>query len=263
MRRYSLSENGEGSPVPGDKPATVCPLRFLENGTVFRWVAEKMLGTREPILVKEMPFLRKVQTNSEATPPADDEDSRRAGRIDWILVDPTSVGSSDLKWCALETQGLYFSGTNWKQEFKAFAENGDSIHFPKGQRRPDYRSNGPKRLAPQLSVKVPVLRAWGKKVAVVVDGYFFDQMAEIKPSFRTARTEQDRLDQAEVVWFVVNYDAKMQLTPGNVFYSDLDKSMEALNATEPIERGLFQRGLKTVLGDSTRHGSKVFRLTDA
>ncbi len=263
MRQYG-SQNGLGHPVLADRPPTVCPLRFLESGTVLRWVAEKMLGTRSPMIVKETPFLRKISSLTEATGPdePDGNENKRAGRIDWILIDPASVDTDSLKWCALETQGVYFSGDKWDGEFKAYAENGSQLHYPIGRRRPDYRSNGPKRLAPQLSVKVPVLRAWGTKVAVVVDDYFFNQMAELKPAFSRARNEQDHLDRAEVVWFIVRYDENMNMVPASVYYSDLDKSVDALNATEPIERTLFQTNLRELIQNPARAGSKVFNLRD-
>lgn len=266
-KKNRVVELFEGCPKTEISPSTMCPLRFLEDSIVFKWVGQVMLNTDTPLVVKETPFLKKLKSVAEvdnATSVKNDEeaeDKKRAGRIDWILVDPASAATNHLKWCAVETQGVYFSGTKMEREFQVLAEDGTHVLYPVGNRRPDYRSNGPKRLAPQLAVKVPVLRTWGTKVAVVVDRYFFGEMAELKPSFRTARTDQDRLDSAEVVWFVVDYDENMRLMPHKVFYSDLDKSVEALNATEPIERGKFQSDLKALLLDMSRRGSKVFELT--
>lgn len=262
MRRYEHQPDDAATVLAGDFPPTVCPLRFLEDGIVLRWVAEKMLGTRTPIVVKETPFLRKVSAMGEGENEGEDDanENKRAGRIDWILVDPSSVDADSLKWCALETQGVYFSGTKWDDEFKAYAKQPGKIHYPIGHRRPDYRSNGPKRLAPQLSVKVPVLRAWGTKVAVVVDEYFFNQMAELKPAFSKAKNDQDRLDNAEVIWFIVGYDQDMKMIPKSVHYSDLNKSVDALNATEPLERTLFQTSLKSMIKDATRAGTKIFTM---
>ncbi|GAC1609644.1 MAG: hypothetical protein NVS3B3_16630 [Aquirhabdus sp.] len=224
-----------------------------------------MLGISDPIVVKETPFLRKTKINaldneSEKDDDADD-DKKRAGRIDWLLIDPRSVGTDNLKWCALETQALYFSGGKMEEEFSAYAKNdGENLLYPVEHRRPDYRSNGPKRLAPQLAVKVPVLRSWGTKVAVVVDRYFYGQMGELKPAFASAKTEKAKLDQAEVVWFVVDYDAKMKLKQGDVIYTDLAKSVEALNATEPIEKDAFHEGIKSLLNDVAKEGAKWFKI---
>lgn len=265
MRNYEALGDGHGRATPDASP-TVCPFRFLENETLLRWVSEKMLGTSNPIVIKETPFLRKIATLSgnvdEDEASEEIGEGKKAGRIDWLLVDPDTADSEMPKWCAVETQGVYFSGAKWKNEFEAFAKDGAKLHYPLGGRRPDYRSNGPKRLAPQLSVKVPVLRAWGTKVAVIVDRYFYKEMADLQSAFPSARTDQDRLDRAEVVWFVADYNDQMQLVPGDVIYSDLAKSIEALNATRPIERRLFQQNLKAMLSDASRLGSKVFKLTD-
>jgi hypothetical protein len=67
-------------------------MRFLEDGTVLRWVAEKMLCTRNALVVKETPFLRKIRVLGDGEDAAKDmNENKRAGRIDWILVDPASV----------------------------------------------------------------------------------------------------------------------------------------------------------------------------
>ena len=64
-------------------------------------------------------------------------------------------------------------------EFKAFAdETVDWVIFPAGRRRPDYRGGAPKRLMPQLQIKVPTLRRC-RKMAVVVDRAFFDSVGEM------------------------------------------------------------------------------------
>lgn len=259
-----------GLPQLATQPSTMCPLRFLEDREIFRWVGEIMLEVTNPLVVKETPFLKRLAGADDVIKPSggddtEEEDKKRAGRIDWLLVDPASVDSGELKWCALETQGVYFSGTKMENEFSVYAQDGEHLLYPVGNRRPDYRSNGPKRLAPQLSVKVPVLRSWGTKVAVVVDRYFLGEMAKLESPFRTARTEKDKRDRAEVVWFVVEYDAQMKLKRHQVFYSDLDSSVKALNATEPIELSTFKEDLKALLKDPKRRGSKVYDLpiTDA
>lgn len=267
LRKYASLPDGKGQIVSIDKPATMCPLRFLEDAIVFRWVAEKMLGVTNPLVVKETPFLRKIAGVAEITAGEDDNDTdeqeekKKAGRIDWLLVDPESLDTANLRWCALETQAVYFSGAKMEPEFSAYANDGSKLLYPVGHRRPDYRSNGPKRLAPQLQVKVPVLRAWGVKVAVVVDRFFYEQMARLLPAFATARNDQAALSRAEVVWFIVDYDSNMKLVPGEVVYSDLLKSVEALNAAEPIELERFQSTLQGLLRDPLRRGSKVFSIS--
>ena len=84
--------------INDDLPVTVCPQRFLENKVLLQWVGEVMLGTKHPIAVKEIPFLAKMTKDEK-------EDNKKAGRIDWVLVDPAGI-NSNFKWCALETQAV-------------------------------------------------------------------------------------------------------------------------------------------------------------
>ena len=260
IRKYARTSDGFGAVVKGERISTLCPIRFLDGTRIIRWVGEKMLGTGSPIIVKETPFLRKLNVAASDNDELDDE-TKRAGRIDWILVHPDSIANDELKWCAVETQAVYFSGDAMEHEFSAYASSAnEALIFPAGKRRPDYRSSGPKRLAPQLSVKVPVLRAWGKKIAVVVDRYFYDNMSELKSSFPRAKTEADHLANSEVIWFVVDYDGGMQMQPHQVVYSNLDYSVDALNATEPVNKDEFNANLRELIKDTAREGSKVFTL---
>lgn len=175
--------------IPDDRVVTVCPLRFLEPITedlsLFQWISSKMMGITDPIVVKETPFLRKISNTQIDTLVEQDvseeaAEEKKAGRIDWIIVNPRSMNEKELEWCAIETQALYFSGDKMSPEFDAYATTPSPVLYPAGKRRPDYRSSGPKRLAPQLQVKVPVLRTWGKKVAVVIDRFFFESMNKLE-----------------------------------------------------------------------------------
>jgi len=171
-----------------------------------------MLDLPRATVVKETPFLRKITEHRQSAVETEDmeleakEEAKKAGRIDWIVVDPASVEGGELLWCAIETQALYFSGGKMRAEFDAYANAPSETLYPRGKRRPDYRSSGPKRLWPQLDVKVPVLRNWGKKVVVVVDRYFFESMNRLVDPFPRARTDRERRDNADIAWFVVDYD---------------------------------------------------------
>lgn len=269
IRRYNAGENGSGIVVPNDRIVTVCPSRFLQpldgKKSVFGWIAEKMLDISNPTIIKETPFLRKVNdTAKESAQELRDEaeeEGRKAGRIDWILVNPKSLDANELEWCAVETQALYFSGDKMRPEFDAYASSASPVLFPKGRRRPDYRSSGPKRLAPQLDVKVPVLRNWGKKVVVVIDRYFFECMNKLADAYPKAKTDQARRDNSDVVWFVLDYNENMQIVPFTVVYTSLDSSRMALNATEPLSKSDFTKNLKTVISDSSRL-NKVFKTSE-
>jgi hypothetical protein len=95
---------------------------------------------------------------------ASDQDA--VGKIDEVLV---NADGGALRWCALEIQAVYFSGSSMENDFKIMREwTGPGVPFPEVQRRPDFRSSGPKRLMPQLQIKVPTISRWGKKMAVVI-----------------------------------------------------------------------------------------------
>jgi len=190
----------------------------------------------------------------------EDNTGKKAGRIDWIVVNPTTGDVGELEWCAVETQSLYFSGDKMRPEFEAYAAKPSPVLFPVGRRRPDYRSSGPKRLSPQLDVKVPVLRNWGKKVVVVVDRYFYDNMSALTDAYPRARNDQERLDNSDVVWFVVDYDENLSMTAYKVIFTTLESSRQALNATEPLSKSDFTRDLKSVMGD-TSQTNKVFKVS--
>ena len=264
IRKY----DADGQTVPGDKIVTVCPNRFVQRltsgKTLFTWIAEIMLGASEPIIVKETPFLRKIVKRGKTSEATDEmateakEEVKKAGRIDWILINPATSHSSELEWCALETQALYFSGGKMRSEFDAYAHAPSAVLFPSGKRRPDYRSSGPKRLWPQLDVKVPVLRNWGKKVVVVVDRFFYENMNTLVDPFPGAKNEGERRDNADIAWFIVDYDGHLGLCVSDVIFTTLDSSRSALNATEPLSKVDFVKNLKQVMGDPSRI-RKVFK----
>lgn len=136
------------TPGPEGHLRAVCPFRFWEDRAVFRWVGATLLRSEDPVIVNEVGFLSGMTEGSNET--GDD-----VGRIDQVLLLPES---DPLKWCALEMQAVYFSGANMGTDFKAIHSSVDAaVPFP-APRHPDYRSSGPKRLMPQLQIKVPTLR---------------------------------------------------------------------------------------------------------
>jgi hypothetical protein len=263
IRKYST----DGSATT-DQPTTVCPNRFLEplvdGKSIFVWISAKMLDVSNPIVVKETPFLRKILDNPDAELPLDTEDEtsqeKKAGRIDWIVLDPASLLKDDLAWCAVETQALYFSGGAMRPEFEAYALAPSAALYPTGNRRPDYRSSGPKRLWPQLDVKVPSLRNWGKKVVVVVDRFFYENMNALKEAFPRARDDKERRDNADVVWFIVDFRADMRLQEHLVIYTTLERTRHALNATEPLSKDVFTSNLRSTI-ENPRRSNKVFKVS--
>lgn len=271
IRRFTATADGVGGEAVADEfVVTSCPMRFVDNiedgKFVLSWISEQMLDVTHPTIVKETPFLRKVSDSIRPPEAALDmeaeaeEEGKKAGRIDWIIVNPETMTASELQWCAVETQAIYFSGGRMRDDFEAYAANPTSVLYPLNHRRPDYRSNGPKRLAPQLDVKVPVLRNWGKKVCVLVDRYFLSNMNQMVDAYPRAKDDKERRDNAEVVWFIVDYDDQLRLRPHAVIYTTLDSTRRALNATEPLSKGQFTTNLKTVIEDVAR-ANKVFKTT--
>ena len=211
---------------------TVCPARFEQSGEIYHWIAEVILGDPKAVPVGQVNFLELVPLiggpTKEGTKPP-----KEVGRIDNVLVVPNS---KPLAWCAIEIQAVYFSGRNMKLHFQEVLDgNPASLPFPKHTRRPDYRSSAPKRLMPQLQIKVPTLSRWGKKMAVVVDEDFFKATGHME--------EVADLSNCDVAWFVVRYREEgnaVGLERGQVILTRLQSAVDGLIAGKPPAQGKFE-----------------------
>jgi hypothetical protein len=240
LRLYEQNtDTGEVWAPGGDKAGfcTTCPERFYEDDMVFAWIGEVMLASHSPIVLSEIGFLDRENTASE-------QGSTRSevGKIDHVLVHPER---DTLTWCALEMQAVYFSGASMSKEFSALRTAGDhpGLPFPAAHRRPDFRSSGPKRLMPQLQIKVPALRRWGKKAAVVVDRAFFDALGEMD--------DVPSLSNADIAWFIVAYREQEQgvaLEPDFVRLTTLERAVEGLTAGRPVSLQTFEQRIREKLG---------------
>ena len=156
-----------------------------------------------------------------------------------VLVSNKPVAGAPMAWAALEIQAVYFSGNAMRGEFEAYAaESVDWPIFPAGRRRPDYRSSGPKRLMPQLQIKVPTLRRWGKKMAVVVDRAFFDSVGEMD--------KVADISNADIAWFIVRFEEvpgekRCRLVPDEVRYTTLERSVEGLTGGKAVPLPTFEQ----------------------
>lgn len=233
-----LTHNTNGNVVGQGEPVVTCPNRFLEQDVVIKWVGEVLLGTPKPIVISELPFLMgEIQAEEEAEPDA-------VGKIDKVLVNPQG---ERLIWCALEMQAVYFSGMSMENDFKIMREwKGPGIPLPKVQRRPDFRSSGPKRLMPQLQTKVPTISRWGKKMAVVIDKAFWDSLGEMR--------ETRDISNCEIVWFVVSFgeakEGRFALRRNEVHYTTLNNAVEGLTGGTPMSLGRFEREIRARLSPS-------------
>jgi hypothetical protein len=209
---------------------TTCPIRFYEKGIVFKSIGEILLGDQDAKIAKEIPFLMK--------PPSVDEtetSNRDVGRIDMVLV---SNSHQTMEWCAVELQAVYFSGGEIKKDHPNIRNHsGNGVPMPGVNRRPDFRSSGPKRLMPQLQIKVPTLRRWGKKMAVVVDRSFFSALGEMD--------DVQDVSNCDIAWFVVSYNEQV----GNIFpeividdvrFTTLERAVEGLTAGIPTTLSEFE-----------------------
>jgi len=187
LRLYSDAD-GTVQPVEGEKGLlrALCPYRFHQGDIVFKHVGEALLDDADPEQAAEVGFL-------ESTGNLDSAAGEDVGRIDMILVG----GDEAADWAAVEVQAVYFSGKEMAIEFRHLEKTQGKLSMAQRVRRPDYRSSGPKRLMPQLQIKVPTLRRWGKKMVVVVDLPFFRSMGEM----RTA----PHVSNADIVWCVVDF----------------------------------------------------------
>ncbi|HEY3761351.1 MAG TPA: NotI family restriction endonuclease [Verrucomicrobiae bacterium] len=236
LRQFSQNEErkveGRGEPV------TTCPNRFLEGNLVSKWVGETLLGTANPVIISQLPFLMgEIQAEEEA-----DQDA--VGKIDEVLVNPEG---QTLQWCALEFQAVYFSGSSMENDFKEMRNwTGPGIPFPKVQRRPDFRSSGPKRLMPQLQIKVPTISRWGKKMAVVIDWAFWESLG-------TMREVKD-LSNCEIVWFVVSFapahNGHFTLQRHETHFTTLDNAVEGLTGGTPMSLDRFEKQIRARLPPS-------------
>lgn len=94
-------------------------------------------------------------------------------------------------FAALEVQAVYVSGESSRGPFEHYLRTGGN--HSDARRRPDFRSSAQKRLMPQLALKVPVFRRWGKKFFVAVDETFFRELP---------RMPQVAAGNSEITWLV-------------------------------------------------------------
>lgn len=221
-------------PVIGDlgRPRATCPNRFHEGKLAYQEAGQILLGNPNPILVPEVGFLEPVRASESGQ-------KRDVGRIDLVLMDSTDqvAGAS---WGALEIQAVYFSGKGMVDDFSNIAGlQSPELPFPQHPRRPDYRSSGPKRLLPQLQTKVPTLSRWGKRMAVVVDEYFFDALDPMNPV--------DDLSSADIAWIVVKFEesssGNFELRPVRSIFTTLPEAVAGLTGGRPTTEAKFLQKL--------------------
>lgn len=130
----------------------VCPARFREGGRVLRDAATAAFGPGKRVVA--LPEFRLLQLP---------ESKKKIGKIDYVVAQMNEREDA-VDFAAVEVQAVYVSGKGSRGAFEHYLRTGGN--HSDGRRRADFRSSAQKRLMPQLSLKVPVFRRWGKKFFV-------------------------------------------------------------------------------------------------
>ena len=239
IRLYKETSSGI-EPVAGDqgKIRSLCPWRFHEDHIAFAEIGKSLLGTDDPVKVGEVGFL-------ESTGSLDSEEGKDVGRIDMVLLKTASDGRKLEDWVAVEVQAVYFSGKKMGIEFEDIAAREGKLSMPIIGRRPDYRSSGVKRLMPQLLTKIPTLRRWGKKMAILVDWAFFHSMGQME------RTPH--ISNADIAWFLADFvedpiSGRYKLMIVDEIYTTLESATLGLTGGTPVAQGDFEARIKAKSG---------------
>lgn len=235
LRLYHGNDDN-AAPASGERGRlrALCPWRFHQHGTAFKKVGERLLGDPDPVQAGEVGFLESTG-NLDSQPGAD------VGRIDMILVKSNGAQGSPLEWVAVEVQAVYFSGKNMGIEFEHLRKTQGRLSMAREKRRPDYRSSGVKRLMPQLQTKVPTLRRWGKKMAIIVDAPFYYSMGRM--------AQELDISNADIIWFLVDFvesgdGTQYELKVVEEHYTTLESATLGLTGGTPVSRSAFEERIR-------------------
>ncbi|MEJ2680284.1 MAG: NotI family restriction endonuclease [Gammaproteobacteria bacterium] len=204
----------------GETAASLCPVRFLEGNRIFHDAAKLAFGTGAHFAVFPEVRILKIQDQK------DPEKLRKIGKVDFVLGEIKN--DSIVDFAAVEVQAVYFSGGEIRSPMHHFLQH-QHLDRTNSDRRPDFRSSAQKRLVPQLQLKVPVFRRWGKKFFVIVDTQFFDAL----PAFA-----QTTPSNSEITWLtypIVKCHSQYSMQAPIVVYSEWDEVQNALREGAPPE----------------------------
>ena len=185
-----------------------------------------------------------------------DKHGKSAGNIDVVLVSYDDAGRIT-DFGSVEVQGVYISG-NITKPFKHFMQDPDNRrdmawtgpNYP----RANYLSSSRKRLAPQMIYKGGILKAWGKKQAVVVHKHFYATLPNLKP------VEAGNEANADIAWQLYHLqrhptEDRYKLTLDRVVHTMFEPALEQITRTEagPIET--FISKLQDKLDEKLENGN--------
>ncbi len=202
----------------GHSATVVCPARFLEGGTIFRDAAALAFG--HGVTCVAVPEVRLLEVTRKTR-------KTKIGKVDFLIA--KIEGDRAVDFAALEVQAVYISGESIRPAYERYLKTGDLTED--SMRRPDFRSSAQKRLMPQLALKVPIFRRWGKRFFVAVDKTFFQALPQI---------EEQSQGNSEITW--LSYDFKKQPSGGyrmqrpTVIHTIWDDVQEALREGKAPEQ---------------------------
>jgi hypothetical protein len=205
----------------GKTAAVVCPNRFLDKNKIFRDAGRLAFG--DAVTIGIFPEVRILKIKGKGG-----KSDKKIGKVDFLLG--KIADGLVVDFAALEVQAVYISGTTVRPNFDEFiSTQGPSNSYIPDEKRPDFRSSAQKRLVPQLQLKVPVFRRWGKKFFVVVDSQFFNAL----PKFSTTSRSN-----SELTWLCYPFDntgVTYEMNDPEIVFSEWDDVANALREGTPPE----------------------------
>lgn len=159
-----------------------------------------------------------------------DKSGRSAGNIDFVLVAYDANGQVH-DFGALEVQAVYISG-NIRRPFEYYMANPEAhqdMVWKSGNIRPDYLSSSRKRLIPQVTIKGGILKAWGKKMGIVLHENFYStlpQLPKVEP------------EEADIAWFIYGLDfndqtKRYRLAHRQTVYTSFEPALKKITTPSP------------------------------
>lgn len=234
---------GVCSVLENEEPVITCPVRFTEG-----W---------QPLLdARDLVFANDSSENWKWVPEVRlyDRFHQSAGNIDWVLVRLNDAGEL-VDYGAVEVQSVYISG-NVRDPFNRYMEMRPDHDVPwRGQVRPDFLSSSRKRLLPQLLYKGEILRAWGKKTAVILQDRFFRTLPDLDEVSRA---------EADIVWLTYRMELdeaanEYRLKRDRVVYTSSKETLSRITHAEAGEEAEF---IRQVVAKMKRMDSGELSLAD-
>jgi len=202
-----------------DNPVITCPVRFREGWIIAENAADFF-------------FEEGTLWTSVAEVNLTDKRGKTAGHIDLVIVSYDDRGRIT-DFGTLEIQAVYISG-NIRAPFEYYMGTSDrkqnldwqgKANYPK----PDYLSSSRKRLIPQVLYKGGILKAWGKKQAVVLQKRFFQTLPQM-PSVNA--------EGADIAWFLYELkkepkENRFKLVQEEVVYTEFEPALDRIIRPEP------------------------------